>query len=160
VNVADDGHQRLWVHQLFERNVFQIQLSRARNHHTVEPLFDERPIGPHAELTAEHHVERVRPGAAHFVAKLHPVDAPPPASLPGELFFDELGKHLAEVHLRDIDVAVIVAPDSLQVILRQVLGEPFGHDDDAVLLAFPLLADAHRLDDSLDQCVNIDDWTI
>ena len=45
-------------------------------------MLDQGPVGPHAELAAEHHIEGVRQGAARFVAELKSGD---PALLAGAL---------------------------------------------------------------------------
>ena len=60
-------HQRCRIDQFLEWHVHQLQLPVDRNHHAVEFLFDQRPIGPHAQLTSQHHVICMRLRAAAFI---------------------------------------------------------------------------------------------
>ena len=153
LDVADHRDQRGRIDQLVERHVVQVQLAGDRDHHAVEPLFDQRPIGADAELAAEHDVEGLRPGAAAFVAELQAGDLPLLAGLLGVFLGDQVGEEAAEVELRDGDVAVLVAGHAFDVRVGQILGQPLGDHDHAELLAFGLFADAHRGHDAVDHLV-------
>ena len=84
-------------------------------------------------------------------------DLPLLAGLPGVFLGHQVGEEAAQAELGDGDVAVLVARHALDVLVGQELGQPLGHDDDAELLAFGLLADAHRGDDPLDHLVEVHD---
>ena len=92
LDVADHGHQRLGIDQLLERHVVQLQLAGDRDHHAVELLFDQRPIGADAQLAAEHDVEGVRLGAARLVAELQAGDLALAAGLRLVFFGDQSAK--------------------------------------------------------------------
>ena len=53
---------------------------------------------------------------------------------------------------------VLVARDVFQIARRQVFGQTFGDDDNAILFAFALFPNPHRLDDSLDDFVDVHDF--
>ncbi len=57
--------------------------------------------------------------------------------------------------MRDGDVAVVVAGDAFDVLLRQQFGQSLGQHDHAELLSFGLFADAHRGHDPLDDLVQV-----
>ena len=116
LDVADDRHQRGRIDQLAERNVVEFQLAGDGDHDAVEPFFDQGTIRPDAQLAAQHHVERLRAGAAAFVSELHAGDLPLLAGLLGVLLADQVGEQPAEVELGDGDVAVLVAGDALDVL--------------------------------------------
>ena len=56
------------IDQLFELYVVQVQLSGHGNHDAIMPFLNERSIRAHAELCAQHDVERVRCGTTRFIA--------------------------------------------------------------------------------------------
>ena len=155
LDVADHRDQRRRIDQLAERHVIQLQLAGDGNHHPVEPLLRSAPIRPHAQLAAQHHVERLRPGATALVTELHPGDLPLLAGLSGVFLADQVGEDAAQVELRDGDVPVVVAGDAFDMLVRQVLGKSLGDHHHAELLALGLLADPHRGHDPFDHFVEV-----
>ncbi len=81
--------------QFFERHVVQLQLAGDRDHHAVEFLLDQRPIGTDTQLAAEHHVEGLRAGTSALVAELQRVTLRLVFGLPFVFLGDQLGEQSA-----------------------------------------------------------------
>jgi len=53
------GTERLGIDQLRELDVVKVELTADADHVTIELFFDECSKGADAQLTGEHHIERV-----------------------------------------------------------------------------------------------------
>src|SRR6185436_4610727 len=64
LDVANFGDERFGIDEFVEGNEVELELADDRDHHAIETILNESAVGTDAQLAAEHHVERLRPGAA------------------------------------------------------------------------------------------------
>lgn len=107
-NKADDGDECLRVYQLLEGNIVQVELSGDGDHHTIQPLFMQSPVGPHAKLASQHHVESMWPGTATFVTQLNAGAFASDASLFFEFCGNAFGDHFTKIAVGHGQVTMIV----------------------------------------------------